>query len=135
MSCSTLYFIFGRDTRPVQIINVVVSGVWATAFLLRLMDVITIAMSPTLASHSVALLSVSIVTVVFGVAGLVTRGRPHQIFKAFGLTLGALTQAIAANSFASKYPPLDMQTVECAGLSIWYLLAVFYIFKCEGVNE
>jgi len=71
----------------------------------------------------------------FGVIGLVTRGRPHQLFKSFGLVLGALTQAILANGYVSQFPPLDMQMVICAGLSVWYLLAVFYVFRCEGINE
>lgn len=92
-------------------------------------------MPPKLESHSVALLLVATATVVFGVIGLVTRGRPHQVFKSFGLMLGALAQAILANGYVSKYPPLDMQMVVCTGLSIWYLLAVFYVFKCEGINE
>lgn len=135
MSCGILYLMFGRDTRPAQVINVVVSGLWAIALSLHITGIMPVEMPPKLESHSVALLLVATATVVFGVIGLVTRGRPHQVFKSFGLMLGALAQAILANGYVSKYPPLDMQMVVCTGLSIWYLLAVFYVFKCEGINE
>lgn len=126
---------FGRDTRPTQVINVVVSGLWAITLSLHITGIMPVELPPKLELHSVALLLVATATVAFGVIGLVTRGRPHQVFKSFGLMLGALAQAILANGYVSKYPPLDMQMVVCTGLSIWYLLAVLYVFKCEGVNE
>lgn len=135
MSCSVLYIIFGRDTRPTQVINVVVSIFWAIALALHTYGYMQVELPHQVKVYSVALLQIVIATVFFGAIGLVTRGRPHQLFKSFGLVLGALTQAILANGYVSQFPPLDMQMVICAGLSIWYLLAVFYVFRCEGINE
>ena len=135
MSCSVLYIIFGRDTRPTQVINVVVSIFWAIALALHTYGYMQVELPQQVESHSVALLRIVTATVFFGVIGLFTCGRPHQLFKSFGLVLGALTQAILANGYVSQFPPLDMQMVICAGLSIWYLLAVFYVFRCEGINE
>lgn len=135
MSCSFLYIIFGRDTRPTQVINVVVSIFWVIALALHTYGCMQVELPQQVESHSVALLRIVTATVFFGVIGLVTRGRPHQLFKSFGLVLGALTQAILANGYVSQFPPLDMQMVICAGLSVWYLLAVFYVFRCEGINE
>lgn len=135
MSCSVLYIIFGRDTRPTQVINVVVSVFWAIALALHTFGYMQVELPHQVEVYSVALLRIVIATVFFGVIGLVTRGRPHQLFKSFGLVLGALTQAILANGYVSQFPPLNMQMVICAGLSIWYLLAVFYVFRCEGINE
>lgn len=135
MSCSVLYIIFGRDTRPTQVINVVVSIFWAIALALHTYGYMQVELPHQVEVYSVALLQIVIVTVFFGAIGLVTRGRPHQLFKSFGLVLGALTQAILANGYVSQFPPLDMQMVICAGLSVWYLLAVFYVFRCEGINE
>lgn len=135
MSCGVLYIIFGRDTRPTQVINVVVSIFWAIALALHTYGYMQVELPQQVESYSVALLQIVIAAVFFGVIGLVTRGRPHQLFKSFGLVLGALTQAILANGYVSQFPPLDMQMVICAGLSVWYLLAVFYVFRCEGINE
>ena len=135
MSCSFLYVIFGRDTRPTQVINVVVSIFWAIALALHTFGYMRVELPQQVEVYSVALLQIVTATVFFGVIGLVTNGRPHQLFKSFGLVLGALTQAILANGYVSQFPPLDMQMVICAGLSIWYLLAVFYVFRCEGINE
>lgn len=135
MSCSVLYIIFGRDTRPTQVINVVVSIFWAIALALHTYGYMQVELPHQVEVYSVALLQIVIATVFFGAIGLVTRGRPHQLFKSFGLVLGALTQAILANGYVSQFPPLDMQMVICAGLSVWYLLAVFYVFRCEGINE
>lgn len=135
MSCSVLYIIFGRDTRPTQVINVVVSLFWAIALALHIYGYMQVELPQQVESYNVALLWIVATTVFFGAIGLVTRGRPHQLFKSFGLVLGALTQAILANGYVSQFPPLDMQMVICAGLSIWYLLAVFYVFRCEGINE
>lgn len=135
MSCSFLYVIFGRDTRPTQVINVVVSIFWAIALALHTYGYMQVELPHQVEVYSVALLRIIVATVFFGVIGLFTCGRPHQLFKSFGLVLGALTQAILANGYVSQFPPLDMQMVICAGLSIWYLLAVFYVFRCEGINE
>lgn len=135
MSCSVLYIIFGRDTRPTQVINVVVSIFWAIALALHTYGYMQVELPHQVEVYSVALLRIIVATVFFGVIGLFTCGRPHQLFKSFGLVLGALTQAILANGYVSQFPPLDMQMVICAGLSIWYLLAVFYVFRCEGINE
>lgn len=135
MSCSFLYIIFGRDTRPTQVINVVVSIFWAIALALHTYGYMQVELPHQVEVYSVALLRIIVATVFFGVIGLFTCGRPHQLFKSFGLVLGALTQAILANGYVSQFPPLDMQMVICAGLSIWYLLAVFYVFRCEGINE
>lgn len=135
MTCNTLYLIFGRDTRPTQVINVVVSIFWAIALALHTYGYMQVELPHQVDAYSVALLLIVTSAVFFGLIGLVTRGRPHQIFKSFGLVLGALTQAILANGYVSQFPPLDMLMVICAGLSIWYLLAVFYVFRCEGINE
>ena len=135
MSCSVLYIIFGRDTRPTQVINVVVSIFWAIALALHTYGYMQVELPHQVEVYSVALLRIIVATVFFGVIGLFTCGRPHQLFKSFGLVLGALTQSILANGYVSQFPPLDMQMVICAGLSIWYLLAVFYVFRCEGINE
>lgn len=134
MKCATLYTLFGRDTRPTQVINVGVSICWAIALALNLYGVVEVNLPTLVKSHSASLFHLAVVTTFFGAMGLITIGRAHQVFKAFGLVLGALGQAILANGFVSKFPPLDMLMVVCAGLSVWYMLAVLYILKCEGIN-
>ena len=126
MFCRILSVLFGRDTRPAQVINLTVSLFWMLALQLQNNNIMAIELPAPIGLGIAAL---------FSILGLVTTGRPHQVFKAFGMALGALTQAILANGYVTEFPPLDMQIVVCTGLSVWYLLAVFYIFKCEGINE
>lgn len=135
MFCKLLSVLFGRDTRPAQVINLTVSLFWVLALQLQNNNIIAIELPAPIILNSFVLSIGLGVAALFSILGLVTTGRTHQVFKAFGMALGALTQAILANGYVTEFPPLDMQIVVCTGLSVWYLLAVFYIFKCEGIDE
>lgn len=135
MPCSLLNKLFGRDTRPAQVINMIVSIIWFVAFLLHLNDHVEVELPQMVVTNLSIIGYMVVATVLFGLVGLFTKGRPHQVFKSFGLVLGSLIQAVLANGYVTEYPPLDMLIVVCTGLSIWFLLAAFYIFKCEGINE
>lgn len=135
MFCKILSALFGRDTRPAQVINLTVSLFWVFALQLQSHNIMAIELpAPIILNSFVLSIGLGIASL-FSILGLVNTGRPHQVFKAFGMALGALTQAILANGYVTEFPPLDMQIVVCTGLSVWYLLAVFYIFKCEGIDE
>ena len=135
MFCKILSALFGRDTRPAQVINLTVGLFWVLALQLQSNNIIAIELpAPIILNSFVLSIGLGIASL-FSILGLVTAGRQHQVFKAFGMALGALTQAILANGYVTEFPPLDMQIVVCTGLSVWYLLAVFYIFKCEGIDE
>lgn len=135
MLCAVLTTLFGRDTRPTQVINVVVSVLWLIAFALYVSDCVAVELPLQVTTHVDTLSYMVGASVLFGLVGLLTKGRPHQVFKSFGLVLGALSQAVLANGYVTEFPPLDMQIVVCTGLSVWFLLAVFYVFKCEGIDE
>ena len=135
MICKLLKSMFGRDTRPTQVINVVVSSLWVAAFGLHLIGCVPVELPEAFSSHHEPLLYILLATILFGLTGALTSGRTHQVFKSFGLILGSLSQAILANGYVTEFPPLDMQIIVCTGLSVWYLLAVFYIFMCEGIDE
>lgn len=135
MVCQILTALFGRDTRPTQVINVVVSVLWCAAFAVHLAGYIVVELPNSSVTHYAPVLWFLGATIIFGVIGLCTEGRMHQVFKSFGLILGALSQAILANGYVTEFPPLDMQIVVCAGLSVWFLLTVLYVFKCEGIDE
>lgn len=135
MVCRILATLFGHDTRPTQVISVVVSVLWCVAFALHISGCVAVELPETIVVNYVPILWFLSAVIVFGVVGLCTTGRTNQIFKSFGLILGALSQAILANGYVTEFPPLDMQIAVCAGLSVWFLLAVFYVFKCEGIDE
>lgn len=135
MFCKILSALFGRDTRPAQVINLTVGLFWVLALQLQNNNIIAIELPAPIILNSFVLSIGLGIAALFSILGLVTTSRPHQVFKAFGMALGALTQAILANGYVTEFPPLDMQIVVCTGLSVWYLLAVFYIFKCEGIDE
>lgn len=132
--CRVLYVLFGRDTRAAQVVNVFASALWGLALIIHLYAGVEVELPHHVVDHHYAIFLFVSMTMAFGVAGLLTVQRAHQIFKSFGLILGALLQAVLANGYVTEYPPLDMLIVVCAGLSVWFLLAVFYIFQCEGID-
>lgn len=135
MACAILSLMYGRDTRPAQILNTLVSVLWVVLLLIQEFNIEAVNIPPVVQSQIVMGIWLCTLAVVFACLGLVTYGRPHQIFKTFALLLGALHQAIIANGYATEYPPLDIQLVVSTVLSVWFMLAVLYVLRCEGIND
>ena len=90
MFCKNFIRIFGRDTRPAQVINLmeVYFGCWL--WQLQNNNIIAIELPAPIILNSFVLSIGLGVASLFSIPGLVTTGRPHQVFKAFGMALGAL---------------------------------------------
>lgn len=133
-TCKYLSALFGRDTRGTQWANLLVSTGWFLAMALDWFSVMSVALPPRLVDFSLSVMGFLAGSVAFTVIGFVTDGPTHQRTKAFGLSLGALCQVIIANGYASLYPPVDMMIAVSTILGVWFILAVWYISKCEGKN-
>lgn len=135
MACAILSLMYGRDTRPAQILNTLVSVLWVVLLLIQEFNIEAVNIPARIQSQIATGIWLCALAVVFACLGLLTHGRPHQIFKTFALLLGALHQAIIANGYVTEYPPLDIQLVVSTVLSVWFMLAVLYVLRCEGIND
>lgn len=132
--CQTLNFFYGRDTRPAQTVNLCFSGLWTVLLILHSNKVLLLDIPMLIQGNIQDVAFVGLLTTVFAFIGLLTKGRRHQVFKAFGLSLGAVFYGILANGYFSEYPPLEMMLVICLTLMLWFLGGLLYIFKCEGID-
>lgn len=134
LSCKVLSIFYGRDTRPVQWVNVILCTVWVVVMLSVHLNLIPINIPKPIQQEFEALFILASATISFAVIGFTTVKRTHQVIKTFALLCGALMWAVIANGYVSAYPPLDIMLFVSTALSLWFFFAVFYIVKCEGLN-
>lgn len=134
MFCKILQTVYGRDTRSAQVVNILLCGIWTIALWLHSRGMIILALPTVIEQNVYDVAIVAISATVFGVMGLVTKGKRHQVLKFFGLSLGALFFGILANGYFSAYPPLDMMLVICLSLVVWLVGGLLYIVRCEGID-
>ena len=132
--CRFLQSIYGRDTRAAQVINILLSGLWAITLYLHSRSFLLLELPETVQGCLTDTLIMALLATIFGVVGLVTKGRRHQIFKFFGLSLGAVFYGVLANGYFSAYPPLEMMLVICVALVVWFSGGLLYIVQCEGLD-
>lgn len=134
ITCKILTKVYGRDTRPVQWLNLITAVVWVAIALGDYTKWLSVFLPSTLAMILPQAVVVFGLVVVFTLCNFITDGRIHQITKAFGFALGGLANIILANSYFTVYPPLDPMLLFCVVLSVWLFGAVFFILQCEGIN-
>lgn len=135
MLCSVLHGLYGRDTRSAQILNLVTAMWWIVATGLTMADILTFDLPSALSVSLYMSLAINGLIVLFGGGALALDGRPKQVSKSFALITGALWHAILANMYVSQYPPLSMMMCVSVVLSLWFVGAVIFIAKCEGVKN
>lgn len=132
--CKILRTVYGRDTRSAQVVNILLSGLWAFLLWLHYRGVLLLDIPTVVSQGVVETMVVAILATVFSLVGLVTKGKRHQLFKFFGLSLGAVFYSILANGYFSAYPPLEMMLVISVSLALWFAGGLLYIAKCEGLD-
>lgn len=133
--CKILYTIYGRDTRSAQVVNILLSGLWAFLLWLHYRGVLRLDIPTVVAQGVVETMVIAILAAMFSLVGLLTKGKRHQLFKFFGLSLGAIFYSVLANGYFSAYPPLEMMLVVSVSLAIWFTGGLLYIAKCEGLDD
>lgn len=131
--CRLLTLVYGRDTRSTQVFNLLSSLIWLVLLLLHIKGTVTLSLPVLVAESITDTIYLAIGSLAFAVFGMVTHGRTHQVFKFFGLSLGAVLQGALANGYFKAYPPLDMMLIVCLSLLLWYVGALYYIIRCEGL--
>lgn len=134
MLCKILHAVYGRDTRSAQVVNILLSGIWAILLWLHSVGAIILDIPLVFRYDNSDVLVVAIMATMFSVLGVFTTGKRHQVLKFFGLSLGALFYGILANGYFSAYPPLEMMLVICLSLTIWFVGGLLYIVRCEGLD-
>lgn len=126
--------VYGRDTRPVQLLNITISLMWLFVALSDYNNWLSVFLPPTTSEILYQVSFMFSLVVIFTLCNFITNDRIHQITKAFGFALGGLANMIIANSYFTVYPPLDPMLLFCVVLSVWLFGAVFFILQCEGIN-
>lgn len=134
MVCTWLNRIYGRDSRSTQVINIFVSSLWALGFLSHFLDIVRLDIPPLMCDRAEQFFMFATAASFFSILGLVTKGRQHQVFKSFGISLGAVLQGILANGYFTVYPPLDTMLVINLSMLLWFVGALLYISRCEGFD-
>lgn len=134
MLCKILKSVYGRDTRSAQVVNILFTGIWLAMLWLHHRAVFTLDLPKAIQYGIADVIIVALLATVFSVVGLATTGKRHQVFKFFGLSLGAVFYGILANGYFTAYPPLDMMLVICLALVVWFVGGLLYIVRCEGLD-
>lgn len=128
-------YLYGADTRAVQIINFINNCVWFSLLILNTLSLNKVNIPVKLEEDSFYPLIIICISLLFSILGFITKNYKHQLFKLAGLLFGSLVQAIIASAYISKYPPFEPMLIVCVSLSLWFLGAVIYISNLEGLNE
>lgn len=135
MFCSILHTLYGHDTRAAQVLNLVTALWWVAAVLATFSGFLLFDLPTMLNENLTSSLVINFLISLFATAGLLTEGHTRQVLKTFALVLGALWQAILANMYVSQYPPLSMMMCVSVVLSLWFVGAVIFIARCEGIKN
>lgn len=129
-----LKWLFGTGTRSVQTFNLCINTIWLSILALHLTGFILLDLPDILIKNVGVLILGSIIVNVLGFTSFLVTGFRHQLFKIGALLLNSLLQAIIATFYVTKYPPFEMIILVNVSFSIWFLLAVLYISKMEGLD-
>lgn len=130
-----LSLIYGRDTRGIQIISVIVSLSWLSMLLLNHTLDTNINLPIHLTDDILSINLIMFLSIIFSLLGFICKQYRHQLYKSMGLLISSLVQAVIASAYISKYPPFEPMLIVCLVLSLWFLGAVLYICNLEGLNE
>lgn len=134
MLCKVLNTLYGRDTRPAQMLNILFSTMWVVGLSLHLTNVVALDLPAIMLPGVADMLAISVGSLIFSLLGFVTKGQRHQVLKFFGISIGAVLQGILANGYFTMYPPLEVMLVINLVVMFWFLGALLYIARCEGFD-
>ena len=134
MICKLLTTLYGRDTRSVLVGSVMVNIILAIAVLLNGIKIVDFVLPKSLENDSSLFVCVTITAGLIGWLTPYSVGDRKQVFKSFVYLVSAVAQIILANGFVSDSPPLSLMLLVSTALSIWFLGAAVYVFKCEGLD-
>ena len=126
--------IYGRDTRAVLAVSVMVNVVLAVAAILDGSKLVEFWLPTSLENDSSLFICATITAGLVGWLAPYAVGDRKQVFKSFVYLVSTVVQIILANGFVSDSPPISLMLLVSTVLSIWFLGAAVYVFKCEGLD-
>lgn len=134
MLCDLLIRAYGRDTRSTQVLNILFSGMWALGLTMHLFGWLMVDIPDIINTNLDGVIAIAFLALGFSMLGFVTKGRRHQVFKFFGISIGAVLQGVLANGYFTAFPPLEVILVINLTVLFWFVGALLYIAKCEGFD-
>lgn len=130
-----LQILFKDSTRSVQVFNLIINTVWIILLGFHLTNHIILDIPERMQEHIDILMLGSIIVEFLSIIGFYSTGYKHQLFKSSALLINSLLQSIVASFYASAYPPFEMIVLVNVSFALWFLGAVLYIVKVEGMRE
>lgn len=134
MLCNLLNSIYGRDTRSTQVLNILFSGMWALGLAMHQLGWLMVDIPAIINTNLDSVIAIAFLALGFSMLGFATKGRRHQVFKFFGISIGAVLQGVLANGYFTAFPPLEVILVINLTVLFWFVGALLYITKCEGFD-
>lgn len=134
MLCDLLIRAYGRDTRSTQVLNILFSGMWALGLTMHQLGWLMVDIPAIINTNLDSVIAIAFLALGFSMLGFVTKGRRHQVFKFFGISIGAVLQGVLANGYFTAFPPLEVMLVINLTVLFWFVGALLYIAKCEGFD-
>lgn len=131
-----LKLIFGNGTRGVQTFNYVINSVWLVLLAMHIDSVIVLDVPLAIEENIGLLFAGAVVVQCVSTVGFIAKDHyKHQLLKAFALLLNALLQLIVAIGYVSAYPPFEITVLMNSAFACWFIFAVLYIVKVEGLRD
>lgn len=134
MTCKFLTMIYGRDTRAVLAVSILVNVVLAVAVLLNGTRFVDFVLPTPLENDSALFICATASAGLVGWLAPYAVGSRRQTFKSFVYLVSTVVQIILANGLVSDSPPFSLMLLVSTVLSVWFLGAAVYVFKCEGLD-
>lgn len=134
MLCDLLIRAYGCDTRSTQVLNILFSGMWVLGLGLHRLGLLQVDIPVIVNNNIDGVTIIALLAMGFSILGFVTKERRHQVFKFFGISIGAVLQGVLANGYFTAFPPLEVILVINLTVLFWFVGALLYIAKCEGFD-
>lgn len=130
MVIDTYAKIFNGRTKAIQVINMMIMGIWIVNLLLIFSDTLTIN-DPVIQVHF-TLLSLSITAFGFGLLSYFCQGQRAYGLKSASLLLAGIFHAITASTYVMNYPPLRVGLLQELMFAVVFFLSGVYALTHEG---
>lgn len=130
--------IYGKDTRAVRVLNLLVHLMWCYLIVAHLSGIAVVDLPEKIEPSFTLLLGLTITNLVV-TAFTFAESTWKLRMKYFSFTLGSLTQTLIGLKYATNYPPFDVMVIVCSLLALWFVGGAIYVkqstkemAKCGG---
>lgn len=121
--------VFNGRTKAIQIINMMLIGIWIVNLALMFADSLDI--SEPMLQVATPLLVLNITALGFGVLSYICQGQRSYAFKSASLLLAGVFHAITASTYVLNYPPLRVGLLQELMFALVFFLSGVYTLTRE----